>query len=150
MKAILSYAAMLFQKRVNKLEKEYVMKVWNSLGPDTTRDSLNAQFDQPTPTKRCHYSDESIFTQVSPRVMANKIVALPNAAKEEFASFLIERYYLPEMGVIGTIMEEKRADKDNLAKISAFLRTRSKRLKLLDKEKMLYIAKKMDQAVEKM
>ena len=150
MKAILSYAAMLFQKRVNKLEKEYVMKVWNSLGPDTTRDSLNAQFDQPTPTRRCHYSDESIFTQVSPRVMANKIVALPNAAKEEFASFLIERYYLPEMGVIGTIMEEKRADKDNLAKISAFLRTRSKRLKLLDKEKMLYIAKKMDQAVEKM
>ena len=150
MKKILSYAVTLFQKRVDKKEKEYVLKVWNSLGPDTTRDGLNIQFDQPTPTRRCHYSDESIFTQISPRVMADKIVTLSNAAKEEFASFLIERYYLPEMGVIGTIREEKRADKDNLTKISTLLKTHSKRLKLLDKEKTLYIAKKMDEAVAKM
>ena len=77
-------------------------------------------------------------------------MTLSNAAKEEFASFLIERYYLPEMGVIGTIREEKRADKDNLTKISTLLKTHSKRLKLLDKEKTLYIAKKMDEAVAKM
>lgn len=150
MTAIVSYASGLFQKRINKLEKEYVQKVWNSLGPDTTFESLNQQFDEATPTNRCAYSMECIFTQVSPRVLADKIVALPNSAKNEFAHFIARRYYLKESGVIGSISVEMRGDKQNLAKVSALLKKSAKRLKLLDKEKTLMVAAKIDEAVAKL
>lgn len=150
MKEIVSYASDLFQKRINKLEKEYVLKVWNSLGPDTTFESLNQQFDEATPTNRCAYSMECIFTQVSPHVLAEKIVSLPNSVKNEFVHFLARRYYLKESGVSGSISVEMRGDKQSLAEISALLKKSAKRLKLLDKEKTLMVAGKIDEAVAKL
>lgn len=68
----------------------------------------------------------------------------------EFAAFLVERYYLNGPGVMGNVWDEMKADKTNLAKISSTLKIKAKRLKLLDKEKTLYIASKIDEAVFKM
>lgn len=150
MKKIVSYASGLFQKRINKQEKEYVQKVWDSLGPDTTFESLNRQFDEAIPTNQCTYSMKCIFKQVSPRMLAEKIVALPNSAKNEFARFLVNRYYLKESGVMGTISIEMRGDKQNLARLSALLKKSAKRLKLLDKENTLLVASKIDEAVAKL
>lgn len=150
MKEIVSYSSDLFQKRINKLENEYVLKVWNSLGPDTTFESLNKQFDEATPTNRCAYSMKCIFTQVSPLMLAEKIVALPNSVKNEFVHFLARRYYLKESGVLGSISVEMSGDKQNLSKISALLKKSAKRLKLLDKEKTLMVAGKIDEAVAKL
>lgn len=150
MKEIMAHSVSLFQARIDKIKKEYVISVWNGFGANTTRESLNKQFEETTPMNQNKYAYESIFTQVSPREIAGKIVALPNGAKVEFASFLVERYYLNGSGVIGNVWDEMKADKTNLAKISSILKIKAKRLKLLDKEKTLYIASKIDEAVSKM
>jgi hypothetical protein len=68
----------------------------------------------------------------------------------EFASFIVGRYYLEGAGIIGSIYDEMKADKQNLVKISFLLKKKSKRLRLLDKEKTLFIASKIDEAVAKM
>lgn len=150
MKEIVSYSTMLFQKRAEKIEKGYVQFVWKHIGSETTCESLNAQFKELTPDRQSSYSMKSIFTQVSPREIANRIAALPNAAKVEFSHFLIQRYYLEGCGIIAQINNEVKADKDNLAKISTLLKSKAKRLKLLDKEKTLLIISKIDEAVSKM
>lgn len=150
MKEIISYAGKLFQKRANEIEKEYVQQVWNNIGPDTTHESLNKQFEELVPNRQNTYAMKSIFTQVSPRDLASRIAALPNAAKIEFSHFLIERYYLEGYGVITQIDNEQKTDKTNLAKISTILKSKAKRLKLLDKEKTLLITSKIDEAVAKM
>ena len=150
MEEIVSYYTMLYQKRTDKIEKGYVQFVWSHIGPETTCESLNAQFEEFTPNRQGTYSMKSIFTQVSPREIATRIVALPNAAKEEFSHFLIRRYYLEGCGIMAQINNEVKADKDNLAKISTILKSKARRLKLLDKEKTLLIVSKIDEAVSKM
>jgi hypothetical protein len=150
MKEIISYAGTLFQKRADVIEKEYVRRVWNNIGPDTTRESLNKQFEELTPNRQYTYAMKCIFTQVSPRDLAARIVALPNAAKIEFSHFLMGRYYLEGCGVIAQIDDEKKADKSQLVKISTILKSKAKHLKLLDKEKTNLIIRKIDEAVAKM
>lgn len=150
MKNIVSYAVSLYKVRVNKIKKEYVINVWNGLSADTTRNSLDKLFEEPTPDRQSKYAYEGIFTQIPPVEMASKIIALPNDTKMEFASFIVGRYYLDGAGIIGSIYDEMKADKQNLAKISFLLKKKSKRLRLLDKEKTLFIASKIDEAVTKM
>lgn len=150
MEEIVSYYTMLYQKRTDKIEKCYVQFVWSHIGPETTCESLNAQFEQLTPNRQGTYSMKSIFTQVSPREIATRIAALPNSAKVEFCHFLIHRYYLEGCGIIAQINDEVKADKNNLVKISTILKSKAKRLKLLDKEKTLLIISKIDEAVSKM
>lgn len=150
MQEITKYVHDLFQKKIGTVEKEYVAGVWNSLGTEITHRELDNKFDVSTPTRRCQYSYEAIFTQVPPTVLAEKIVALSNASKIEFSSFLISRYYLKGASIGGTIMDEQKADKKPLSKISAILRSKAKRLKLIDKEMTLSVADKIDEAVAKM
>ena len=50
----------------------------------------------------------------------------------------------------GTITSEQKADKQPLSKISAILKKRAKRLKLIDKEMTHAVAQKIDEAVAKM
>ena len=150
MKSIITYAQDLFQQQISRIERDYVVKAWEKVGSDVTRNDLDRLFDELTPTRRCRYGDEGIFIQIATKVMVDKIEALSNASKLEFASFLVARYNLEGSGVIGSVREEMKKDKDALVKISDGLKRRAKRLKLIDKEMTLEIASKMDEAVGKM
>ena len=150
MKDILSFASSLLQKQIERIEKGYIVNAWNRLVPEMTISEIAALFDQPKPTHLHHYSMENIFTQVSPQIIAEKIVSLPNATKLEFAHFLISRYYLKGGGIRGTISTEMKKDKESLIKISDILKSKAKRLKLIEKEQTLLIASKMDEAIAEM
>lgn len=150
MQEITKYVQDLFQRKNGAIEKEYVAGVWNGLGTEITHRELDNLFDVSTPTRRCNYSYEAIFTQVSPKCLAEKIISLSNASKIEFSTFLVSRYYLKGAFIGGTITSEQKADKQPLSKISAILKKRAKRMKLIDKEMTLAVAQKIDEAVAKM
>lgn len=147
---ITMYIHDMFQKKIGAVEKKYVAGVWNSLGTEITQRELDNLFDVSTPTRRCHYSYEAIFMQVHPKVLAEKIVSLSNASKIEFSLFLISRYYLKGTSIGGNINNEQKTDKKPLNEISAILKKRAKRLKLIDKQMTLTVAEKIDEAVGKM
>ena len=132
------------------MEKQYVADAWNRLSSGMTHGDIDNLFDQPTPTHRCHYSQEGIFWQVSPKVLTEIILSLSNATELEFSFFLSSRYYLKDSQIIGTLYSEMKTDKESLGRISMALQSKAKRLKLIDKEATLRIASKMDEAVEKM
>lgn len=150
MNAILSYAHQLFDSKVKQTEKAYIQSVWNKLVAGVTYNELENLFDEITPTRRCSYAMESIFIQVPAKVMVDKIAVLPNATKIEFATFLVHRYYLEGSGIIGSVRDEMKKDKDVLKRISAGLKSKAKRQKLIDKEMTLEVSKKIDEAVLKM
>ena len=150
MQEILSYASSLLQKRTAGTEKKFVTDAWNKLSSGMSHNDIDNLFNQPTPMHRCHYSQEGIFWQVSPKVLVEKILSLSNATKLEFSFFLTRRYYLKDSHIIGTLYEEMKIDKSPLEKISTSLKSKAKRLKLIDKEATLRIASKMDEAVKKM
>lgn len=150
MNAILSYAHQLFDSKVKQTEKEYVKNVWKKLIAGVTCSELERLFDEVTPTRRCSYANEAIFTQVPIKVMVERIASLPNAGKIEFATFLVHRYYLEGAGIAGSLWDEMKKDKDALEKISSGLKLKARRQKLIDKEMTLEVAKKIDEAVEKM
>ena len=150
MNAILSYAHQMFDSKVKQTEKAYIQSVWNKLVAGVTCNELENMFDEITPTRRCSYAMESIFVQVPTKVMVEKIAVLPNATKIEFATFLVHRYYLEGSGIIGSVRDEMKKDKDALKRISAGLKSKAKRQKLIDKEMTLEVSKKIDEAVLKM
>ena len=150
MQEITRYIHDMLQKKTGALEKEYVAGVWNGLGAEISHRELDNLFDVSTPTRRCQYSYEAIFMQVPPKVLADKIVSFSNASKIEFSSFLISRYYLKGTSIGGTINNEQKVDKKPLNEISAILKKRAKRLKLIDKQMTLAVAEKIDEAVGKM
>lgn len=150
MKEIISYSQSLFNKRVSVLEANYVAAVWSKLGSETTRRSLNDLFNKATPTRRCTYCMESIFTQFPYKKLANKIAHLPNSTKIEIINFFIERYYLTGSGINGTINNKMKADKDNLFKISSILKSKAKQMKLIDKATTLNLIARIDEAINKM
>lgn len=150
MKDVLSFASSFVQKQIEKTEKEYVVKAWEKLSPGMTHSDIDNMFDIPTPTHRTHYSYESLFTQVTPKVMAKKLLSLPNDTKMEFSYYLVSRYYLKGSSIIGELTEGMKKDKGALEKISTILKAKAKRLKLIEKEVTLIMASKMDEAVVKM
>lgn len=150
MQEIISFSGDFYQKRIKKQETDYVASVWGSLGDDITYSWLNDKFKESTPTRRCSYSMEAIFKQVSPAYLASKLANLSNNAKIEFCQFLIGRYYLKGSNIIGELGNEVKADKEPLEKISKILKSKAKRQKLIDKENTLHIASKIDEAIEKM
>ena len=150
MKDILSFASSLLQKQIERIEKEYIVNAWDRLVPGMTLSEIEALFDQSKPTHLRRYSMDDIFTQASPKSIAEKIVALPSATKLEFAHFLMGRYYLKGTGIVGTLSAEMMKDKESLGKISRILKSKAKRLKLIEKEQTLLIASKMDEAAAKM
>ena len=150
MREIIGYASSLMQKRMALVEKDYVTEAWNELKAGMSHLDIENLFDRPTSTHRCYYSQEGIFWQVAPKILAEKIVCLPNVTKMEFSYFLMGRYYLEGSGIRGMMREEMKIDKEPLMKISAILKSKAKRLKLLDKEETLFVAGKIDEAVSKM
>lgn len=82
--------------------------------------------------------------------MVERIVKLPNVGKIEFATFLVRRYYLEGAGINGNIRDEMKLDRDSLIKISAGLKSSARRLRLIDKEMLLEVASRIDEAVRKM
>lgn len=150
MKEILSCASSFLQARMKRVEKQYVLDAWNMLSSGMGHSEIDNLFDQPTPTHRCNYAQEGIFWQVSPKVLVEKILTLSNATKLEFSYFLTSRYSLKDSHIIRTFYEEMKTDKGALEKISMMLKSKAKRLRLIEKEATLRIAAKMDEAVEKM
>ena len=150
MKEILSFASSLLQKRMSCIETDFVIDAWNKLSSSMSHGEIDNLFDRPTPTHRCHYSQEGIFWQVPTRVMVDKILSLSNATKLEFSFFLTSRYYLKDSHILGTISNEMKSDKEALEKISFSLKSKVKRLTLIDKQAVQSIISKMDEAVEKM
>lgn len=150
MNAILSFANQLFDSKVKRIEEVYVKSIWEKLVAGVTSGELERLFDKGTPTHRCSYAMEAIFTQVPTKVMVERIASLPNAGKLEFATFLGHRYYLEGSGIAGGLWDEMKKDKDALVKISSGLKSKARRQKLIDKEMTLKIAKKIDEAVGKM
>lgn len=150
MREIVSYLGELNHKRIKKQETDYVATVWESMDDNMTYGWLYDKFEQSTPTRRCAYSMEAIFVQVSPTFMANKLACLSNGAKMEFCHFLVERYYLKGSSCLGEIRQEIKQDKEPLEKIANLLKSKAKRQKLIDKENTIRIANRIDEAIGKM
>ncbi len=150
MEEIFAFASSIMQKQVKNSEEEYVVKAWNQLKAWMTLSEIEDLFDQPTPTNRCNYSLMNIFTQVNPKVMAEKIISLPNATKKELSHFLVKRYSLKGSIEIRELSNEMKYDKDSLVKISSMLKSKAKRHKLIEKVLILQISSKIDEAVAKM
>lgn len=150
MREIVSYLGELNHKRIKKQETDYVATVWESMDDNMTYGWLYDKFEQSTPTRRCAYSMEAIFVQVSPTFMANKLACLSNGAKIEFCHFLVERYYLKGSSCLGEIRQEIKQDKEPLEKIANLLKSKAKRQKLIDKENTISIANRIDEAIGKM
>ena len=149
MQEILQYVNVLFQKKIEAWKQEYVAGVWNSIGTEITLQELNKLFDVSTPTRRSKYSYEAIFTHVHPRVLVDRIVRLSNASKNEFSSFIVSRYFLKGASIAGTLTDGMKEDKQSLFQVSAMLKSRARRLSLIDKAMTLKVAKKIDEAVVK-
>lgn len=150
MREIVSYLGELNHKRIKKQETDYVATVWESMDDNMTYGWLYDKFEQSTPTRRCTYSMEAIFVQVSPTFMANKLACLSNGAKMEFCHFLVERYYLKGSSCLSEIRQEIKQDKEPLEKIANLLKSKAKRQKLIDKENTIRIANRIDEAIGKM
>ena len=150
MREIVSYLGELNHKRIKKQETDYVATVWESMDDNMTYGWLYDKFEQSTPTRRCAYSMEAIFVQVSPTFMANKLACLSNGAKMEFCHFLVERYYLKGSSCLGEIRQEIKRDKEPLEKIANLLKSKAKRQKLIDKENTIRIVNRIDEAIGKM
>ena len=150
MREIVSYLGELNHKRIKKQETDYIATVWESMDDNMTYGWLYDKFEQSTPTRRCAYSMEAIFVQVSPTFMANKLACLSNGAKMEFCHFLVERYYLKGSSCLGEIRQEIKQDKAPLEKIANLLKSKAKRQKLIDKENTIRIANRIDEAIGKM
>ena len=150
MREIVSYSGELNHKRIKKQETDYVATVWESMDDNMTYGWLYDKFKQSTPTRRCAYSMEAIFVQVSPTFMANKLACLSNGAKMEFCHFLVERYYLKGSSCLGEIRQEIKQDKEPLEKIANLLKSKAKRQKLIDKDNTIRIANRIDEAIGKM
>ncbi len=149
MQDILSYASSHFQKQIDRMEEEFIVRAWDELEAGMTHRDIETLFDQPKPIHQRTYAMENIFTQVSPEAIAKKIVALPNATKLEFSYFLMGRYFLVG-GMTGIISSEMKKDKASLIKLSTILKSKAKRLKFIEKEQTLLIASKIDEAIAKM
>jgi hypothetical protein len=93
---------------------------------------------------------EGIFHQVKPEVIVDKILSLSNESRLEFMWFLMGRYYLKGCGVRGDIRNEMKEDKTSLVKISAMLKARAKRKRLIEKETIMMLSAKIDEAISKM
>ena len=93
---------------------------------------------------------EGIFHQVKPEVLVDKIISFSNESRLEFMWFLMGRYYLEGCGVRGDIRNEMKEDKASLMKISAMLKSRAKRKRLIEKETITMISSKIDEAIDKM
>lgn len=81
----------------------------------------------------------------------------PNPTERDLITFNQDRHFsakalllLSGAFIEGTITSEQKADKQPLSKISAILKKRAKRMKLIDKEMTLAVAQKIDEAVAKM
>lgn len=150
MTEITNFVSNLYNENNRSLEFQYVQTIWNGLGTDVTCQDLEEWFDKSTPTRRCKYAQEAIFTQVSAKKLAEKIAALSNKAKIEFSNFLVHRYYLKGSYISGALSTELKKEKDALTGISSHLKSKAGHLRLIDKEMTLLIASKLDEAAEKM
>lgn len=112
--------------------------------------NLEKWFDEFTPTRRCKYAQETIFTQVQAKKLAEKIAAFSNKAQIEFSNFLVHRYYLEGTYIRESLTLEIKKEENSLTEISKLLKSKARNLKFIDKEMTLAIAGKLDEAVKKM
>lgn len=150
MQEIMSFSSSLLLKRRTKIEKEYVIKAWQKLGAGIKESDIEVLFEQLTPTHHSSYSYGSLFTQIRPQVMADKILELPNETKMEFSYFLENRYYLEGSRIQGELTDGMKLDRAPLMRVLSILKSKAQRLRLVDKEVTLRVVSKMEEAVSKM
>lgn len=142
MQEIIEYAREKYLDQIKVVERTYVANVWYGLNGEITQKQILEKFEAVTPTRRCSYNMEGIFHQVKPEVIVDKILSLSNESRLEFMWFLMGRYYLKGCGVRGDIRNEMKEDKTSLVKISAMLKARAKRKRLIEKETIMMISAK--------
>lgn len=150
MQEIIEYAREKYLDQIKVVERGYVANVWNGLNGEITQKQILEKFEAITPTRRCSYNMEGIFHQVKPEVIVDKILSFSNESRLEFMWFLMGRYYLDGCGIRGDIRSEMKEDKSSLIKISAMLKSRAKRKRLIEKETTMMISAKIDEAINKM
>ena len=150
MQEIVDFARDKYIAQLKMVERDYVISVWNELGTDITQKELLDKFKEVTPSRECSYDRKGIFHQVKPELIVKKIIAMSNDSRLEFRWFLMNRYYLEGCGIICNISGEMKEDKSSLIKISAMLKSRAKRKRLIEKETIMMISAKMDEAINKM
>lgn len=143
MRELVEYSQGLCQEAVRIQEDDYVKSVWDKFGQDANQINLSKLFAESTPTRRCTYAMNSIFIQVSPRIIVSKILAMSNERKLDFSFFILERYN-------GVLYEDMKSDIPALEAISKLLKSRAKRLRLIDKQVVLRISDNIDTAVLKL
>lgn len=147
---IIEYAREKYLAKIKVAERDYVANVWYCLNNEITQKQIVEKFEAVTPTRRCSYNMEGIFHQVKPEVIVDKILSFSNESRLEFMWFLIGRYYLDGCRIRGDIRSEMKEDKSSLIKISAMLKSRAKRKRLIEKETIMMISAKIDEAINKM
>lgn len=150
MQEIVDFARDKYIAQLKMVERDYVISVWNELGTDITQKELLDKFKEVTPSRECSYDRKGIFHQVKPELIVKKIIAMSNDSRLEFRWFLMNRYYLEGCGIICNISGEMKEDKSSLIKISAMLKSRAKRKRLIEKETIMMISAKIDEAINKM
>lgn len=150
MQEIVDFARDKYIAQLKMVERDYVISVWNELGTDITQKELLDKFKEVTPSRECSYDRKGIFHQVKPELIVKKIIAMSNDSRLEFRWFLMNRYYLEGCGIICNISSEMKEDKDSLERISSMLKSRAKRKRLIEKETIMMISAKIDEAINKM
>ena len=150
MQEIVDFARDKYIAQLKMVERDYVISVWNELGTDITQKELLDKFKEVTPSRECSYDRKGIFHQVKPELIVKKIIAMSNDSRLEFRWFLMNRYYLEGCGIICNISGEMKEDKDSLERISSMLKSRAKRKRLIEKETIMMISAKIDEAINKM
>lgn len=150
MQEIVDFARDKYIAQLKMLERDYVISVWNELGTDITQKELLDKFKEVTPSRECSYDRKGIFHQVKPELIVKKIIAMSNDSRLEFRWFLMNRYYLEGCGFICNISGEMKEDKDSLERISSMLKSRAKRKRLIERETIMMISAKIDEAINKM
>ena len=150
MQEIVDFARDKYIAQLKMVERDYVISVWNELGTDITQKELLDKFKEVTPSRECSYDRKGIFHQVKPELIVKKIIAMSNDSRLEFRWFLMNRYYLEGCGIICNISGEMKEEKSSLIKISAMLKSRAKRKRLIEKETIMMISAKIDEAINKM
>ncbi len=74
MQEIIDFARDKYIAQLKKVERDYVISVWNELGTDITQKELLDKFKEVTPSRECSYDRKGIFHQVKPELIVKKII----------------------------------------------------------------------------
>lgn len=132
MKELIEYAANKISEYYELERQSYCKKIWENI-KDEDSNNINSIFDEKIPSGYSTYNLSSVFYGIDVNKTVSRFLQLSNQSKYNLVFFLSWRYFLPDSGICGDILDYHIKDLSSLKAIKRNLEIKVKRLKLIDK-----------------